>query len=135
MQFEIYQWLVPLIGIFYISRTIYQYTQHRRSAFGTAIWIFFWLAIMLLAIIPNAVSNKLALLLGFKSNVTAIIFVALGLLFLFVFYLSSTVERLEGQITELVRKIALEEIEKEMNKTPSLQNKRKGKTPKKQRSA
>ena len=77
-----------------------------------AVWVIFWLTIMLLAVVPNEISFKIADLLGFKSNVNAIIFVALGLLFLLVFYLSSTIERLENQITELVRKMALEDKEK-----------------------
>ncbi len=62
-----------------------------------------------MAIIPNQISFKVANLLGFKSNVNAVIFVSLGLIFLFIFYLSASIERLERKITELVRKLALEE--------------------------
>ena len=112
MEFRIFQWLVPLIGVFFISRTIYQYLHNKRSASSTLIWFVFWIAIMLLAILPDIVTGKLAKILGFASNVTAIIFVAIGLLFIFVFYLSSTVEKLETQMTALVRQLALEEAEK-----------------------
>lgn len=109
MQVEIYQWLVPLIGLIYIVRTVRQYLNKKRSVRNMAVWVIFWSTIILLAIIPNEISFKIADLLGFKNNVNAIIFVALGLLFLLVFYLSSTIEKLENQITELVRKMALEE--------------------------
>jgi len=47
------------------------------------------------------------------DNINAVIFVALGFLFLMTYYQSSTIERLEKQMTELVRKIALEKQEKE----------------------
>ena len=67
---------------------------------------------MFLAVLPDLVTGKLAKVLGFADNVTAIIFVSLGLLFIFVFYLSSTVEKLETQMTALVRQLALEEAEK-----------------------
>jgi len=113
MQFEIYQWLVPLFGLFYLSRIVYQYRQNKRSASSTVIWAVFWATVIVLAIIPNPVSFKIATLLGFKSNINAVIFVALGWLFLLVFYLSSTIDRLERQMTELVRKIALDEAKKE----------------------
>jgi len=113
MQIEIYQWLVPLIGLIYIFRTVRQYLRKKRSVRNMAVWVIFWLTIILLAIVPNEISFKIADLLGFKNNVNAIIFVALGLLFLLVFYLSSTIERLENQITELVRKMALEEKDKD----------------------
>jgi len=111
MTFEIYQWLVPLIAIIFMVRTIREFRRGRRGIIGLVIWILFWCTIILLAIIPNPVSFKIAKVLGFKSNVNAIIFVALGLLFLFVFYLSSVVERLETQITKMVRIIALQEEE------------------------
>lgn len=113
MQMEIYQWLVPLVGILYIFRTLKQLRKNRRSATSATIWVVFWATIIVLAIIPNPVSFKIADLLGFKSNINAVIFVAIGWLFLIIFYLSTTVDRLERQITELVRKMAIEEHEKE----------------------
>jgi len=66
---------------------------------------------MILAIIPNEISDSIAKILGFKSNINAIIFVALGFLFLIIFYLSSTIERLETKITNLIRKQAIESKE------------------------
>lgn len=68
---------------------------------------------MALAVFPDIVTVLLAKRLGFASNVTAIIFVSIAMLFVFVFYISSTIERLELQVTELVRKLALEQAEKE----------------------
>lgn len=106
---EVYHWLGPIIGIFYITRTIYQYKKRRRSALGVVVWSSFWVAVILLSMFPDFVTVNLAELFGFKSNITAIIFVALGLLFSLVFYMSTTIERLENQVTDLVRKLAIEE--------------------------
>ncbi len=111
MQIEIYQWLVPIIGVYFIIRTFRQYTRKKRSVRNAIIWMIFWSGAILLAIIPNEISFKIADLFGIKSNVNAIIFAALGALFVFVFYLSSTIEKLEGQVTDLVRRIALEQQE------------------------
>ncbi|MEY3051158.1 MAG: hypothetical protein RLY31_943 [Bacteroidota bacterium] len=105
--FEIYQWLVPLLGVIYLFRTVRQYLRNKRSAHSTVIWLVFWVTIMVLAIIPNPVSHHMAVLMGFKSNINAVIFVALGWLFLLVYYLSSTIDKLESQLTELTRKLAL----------------------------
>jgi len=105
---EVYQWLVPIIAGYYIIRTIRQYTKGKYSPRNTLIWIIFWLAIMTLALIPDTVANSIARGLGFKDHINAIIFVALGLLFLMVFYLSSAISRVEDKITQLVRKLALE---------------------------
>jgi len=121
MQLEIYQWLVPLISIFFITRTILQFYRKRRTVSSTIIWIIFWGILILLAIIPNELSVKLAQVLGIKSNINAIFFVALGLIFLFIFYLSAIVEKLEIQLTELVRKQAIDkqkmyELQAELDK-------------------
>lgn len=115
MNFELYQWLIPLLGGLYIMRILYQYYRKKRSMRSTIIWLIFWVTVIILAVVPNEFSFKIAHLLGFKSNVNAVIFVALGLLFLFIYYLSTTLESLENRLTELTRKIALEKREKEDN--------------------
>jgi len=109
MQLELYQWLVPILAIFYIIRTMRQYSLGKYSPRNTIIWIIFWIAIALLGIMPNKIANSLAIGLGFRDRPNAIIFVALGLLFLMVFYLSAALNRVENQLTDLVRKLALSE--------------------------
>ncbi len=105
---EFYQWLVPLIAAFYMVRIIMQYLQQKRLVGSMIIWLVFWLIISVLAIIPDFISTNMAQLLGFKSNINAVIFVALGFLFIFMFYLTAMVEKLEKQLTQLVRNLALE---------------------------
>ena len=107
---EIYQWLAPLIAIYYIVRTFRQYKKGKYSPRNTVIWTLFWLGLMLLALVPDTVANSLAEGLGFKDHINALIFVALGILFLMVFYLSAAINRVENKMTELVRRIALERI-------------------------
>ena len=109
LQFEIYQWLVPLISILFIVRTIRQYRSQKRKPMNMVIWVLFWVFIAVLAIIPNAITFKIAKILGFKSNISAIIFVALGVLYFMVYNLTLTINKLESRLTDLVRKLALEE--------------------------
>jgi len=110
-QIEIYQWLGPIVAIFFIYRIISQFRANRRLLFGTIIWVSFWLVIILLSIFPHVLSTNLATSLGFKDNINAVIFVALGFLFVLTYNQSSTIESLEKQITKLVRNIALEKQE------------------------
>lgn len=108
MQLEIYQWLVPIVGIILIIRTIRSYMAGRRSAGSSVLWIVFWLTIGVLAVIPNEFSYRLTSFLGFENNVNAIIFVILGALLINVFYLSSKADHLEQRLTDLTRQIGLE---------------------------
>jgi hypothetical protein len=112
ISLEIYQWLVPLISLFFIGRTILQYKAKRRTFRGLVIWISFWVSLAVFALVPNAASQKLATMLGIKDNVNAIIFIGLGILFFLIFSLSSTVDRLERQLTDLVRENAKERAQK-----------------------
>jgi len=118
-QIEIYQWLVPLVAIFFIWRIISQFRANRRLLIGTVIWVSFWVILGLLAMLPDPISFSIAESLGLKSNINAVIFVWLGFLFIMTYYQSSTIERLERQVTQLVRKVALEkqgkqDLEKEI---------------------
>lgn len=111
-QLEIYQWLVPLVSVFFIVRTLLQYRADQRTLRGLIIWVTFWLSLAIFAFVPNEVSQKLARVLGIKDNVNAIIFIGLGILFFLVFSLTSTVDRLQRQVTDLVREIAKENAQK-----------------------
>ena len=114
MQLEIYQWLGPLLSIYYIIRTVKQYSLGKYSPRNTVIWIIFWIGIALLCIMPDEIPNALAKGLGFRDHINAIIFVALALLFLMIFYLSAALNRVENQLTDLVRKLALSEAHQEI---------------------
>jgi len=108
LQLEVYQWLGPIIACYFIIRTFKQYRNGKYSPRNTIIWIAFWFGVLLLALLPDKVPNLIARSLGFKDHINAIIFAALALLFLMVFYLSAAVNRIEDKLTTLVRKIALE---------------------------
>ena len=111
MQF--YQWLVPVISIFFIYRLFSQYRANKRLLVGTILWTIFWVTVALLGLFPDFISFSIAEYLGFMNNINAVIFVALGFLFLMTYYQSSTIESLERQMTDLVRKIAIEKQEEE----------------------
>lgn len=107
MSIEIYQWLVPLVSIYFVYRVYDQFKRQKRTRSSLIVWICFWVVIVTLSVIPDLLSSKLAFFLGFKDNVNAVIFVSLGLLFSLTFYYSSRIERLERQIATLVRNQAL----------------------------
>ena len=101
-----------MIALFFIWRIISQFRANRRLLLGTIIWVSFWTILALLAMLPDWISFSIAESLGLRSNINAVIFVWLGFLFIMTYYQSSTIERLEKQMTELVRKVALEKQSK-----------------------
>jgi hypothetical protein len=122
---NIYQWLVPLISLFFIYRLITQFKANKRLLIGTFLWVTFWILVSFLSVFPDFVSTNLSKWFGFKDHINAVIFVALGFLFLITYHQSATIESLEKQMTELIRKMALEKqkhidlIKKTDNKSTS----------------
>lgn len=116
-ELEIYQWVVPLVAIIYAIRVVKQYRANKRLFTSTFFWIVFWIAVTMLALVPHEISIRIAKVMGIKDNVNAVIFVALGFMFSIIFYLSATVEKLEKQITDLIRKIALESSDMDIEET------------------
>jgi hypothetical protein len=108
-----YQWLVPVLSLFFIYKLVGQYKRNKRLLIGTILWTIFWLLVALLGIFPDFISFNLAEYLGFKDNINAVIFVALGFLFVLNYYQSTTIENLEKQMTELVRKLSIDKQEEE----------------------
>jgi hypothetical protein len=82
-----------------------------QSPFKLAVTIFIWLLIIITALFPNAVMNILEMA-GLQSSVNTVIFIAFVGIFLFLFKLLSYIERLESNITEIVRKEALKDLER-----------------------
>jgi len=108
---EFYQWLIPLLAIYYSVKIVRQYVGKKRLLRSTMIWVSFWVLLSIFCITPHEISTDLANLLGFKDNINAVIFSGLGLLFLFNMFFTASIERLEKQMTEIIRKLAIENQE------------------------
>jgi len=107
MQFEVYQVLVPLIGLFSIGLTLRSQLIGENTVFETFFWILIWVGICLVALFPDTTTNFLSRALGIKDNVNAIIFIGLAASFFIHFRTFTVIKRQNRTITELVRKIAL----------------------------
>ena len=108
MKLEIYQWLVPLLAISFLVRVYLQFRQGNRKLRSLLIWLGVTLFISSIAIIPDQLSFPLAKALGFKSNINAVIFVSLGILFGINYSQSVRINRMERKLAELVRSLAKE---------------------------
>ena len=75
------------------------------------LWILLWGAAIVLVWNPN-VTNFFADLLGVGRGADAIFYIAIVILFYAVFRLSGRLENIEHDLSELVKKIALKDLEK-----------------------
>ncbi len=113
MDFEIYQLIVPLIGLVFIMNMLRRFALSRAGWQETLLGVGFWLGVILVAIFPDTISNLIARIFGIKSNINAIIFFCLGLIFFFQYKLFFMIKEQQSALTRLTRKLALEENAKE----------------------
>jgi hypothetical protein len=108
----LYKIIVPIISLAFIVYSFNKYRLGKNTLIETILWSLIWVAIASIAIFPDFITDNLALIFGIKSNINAIIFLGLKVLFFIQYNLFVAIKRQNKTITELVKKIALQEQDK-----------------------
>lgn len=107
MKFEVYQIIVPIIGISAIALTYREFRKGNNSLFELLMWGGFWAFISIVAIFPDPTTRFISHTIGIKDHINAIIFIGLAMSFFLHFRLFNTMKKQNASITELVRQIAI----------------------------
>lgn len=110
------QIILTIFLIFALSRVILRF----RGGSLPKIGFFFWSGIFSLAIISVLLpdlSSRFAAYIGIGRGVDAIVYASIALLFYLVFRIHIFLEDIRHEITELVRRLALKDFEKDEKKT------------------
>jgi small membrane protein len=97
--------------ILIILRLIIQLKRQRISGGEFAGWIIIWLAAAVVILFPD-ITSFLAIKVGVTRGVDLVIYVSVVLVFYLLFKLLMRIEKIERDITELCRRIALDDKEK-----------------------
>lgn len=107
MEIRYFQIIIPLISLLFVFMQIREYTKRNAGLNETILVSFFWIAVSALAILPDFFSKPLANVMGIKSNINAILFFAIGLLYYLQLRMYKTIKKQDEILTQLARKIAL----------------------------
>ncbi|MFH1428089.1 MAG: DUF2304 family protein [Patescibacteria group bacterium] len=103
------QILALIIIAFFLSRLFWQKQKKQIGASEFIFWLIFWL-LAASAIILLKWVDKLVAGLGFSgSGIDVLIYVAIIVLFYFIFKLRLKFEKLEKDLTKIVREISLKD--------------------------
>lgn len=105
---ELYKLIVPVIGLALLAASLRSYVKSQSTLFEMIFWAIFWSFVVSLSLFPDTITDFVAKSLGIKSNVNAIIFTGLGVLFFMQFNLFFIIKKQNRVITGLIRKIALD---------------------------
>lgn len=107
---SIIQIILVLFSLFAITRALRQFRQGALTIAWLIAWVLFWLLVGAVVLSPQT-TDTFARLVGVGRGVDFIIYVSVVSLFYLAFRLFVKLEDIEREMTRLVRKMALKEVE------------------------
>lgn len=118
MPFTLTQVVLLVFLFFAISRVFLRFKGGILSTVG----FFFWsglFGIAIIAVLAPGLTSKIAQAVGIGRGVDAVVYSSIVLLFYLIFRLHVFIEDIKHDITTLVKKLALKELEEQNVKKPS----------------
>jgi len=104
--------LVAVASLFLINGIVRFFKgEERQTLFKLFAYLVIWGSILTFGLFPQA-SRSISQFLGFGENLNTLIFLGFVIVFFALFKLVNAVERLERNISEIVRREALEKLER-----------------------
>jgi hypothetical protein len=113
MEIRIFQVIVPLLSLLFAVGLTTRLQKSKINLREYLLSLFFWIGLAALSLFPDTISDFVARVFGIASNVNAVIFLGMGIMIYLIFMLYGEVRENRRQVTELSRKIALKDAEKE----------------------
>ncbi len=107
----IIKFFVILFVLFAISRVIVRYRKNEISSREVFVWSVFWVVVLSATLWPKT-TDIVAQAFGVGRGVDFLIFVSILVLFFLIFKIIVKIEKIERDITKIVRKVAIEDRDK-----------------------
>ncbi|MBP7741054.1 DUF2304 domain-containing protein [Candidatus Woesebacteria bacterium] len=111
MNFLFYQIIIFGVGFLFIAKAISHYLRKEQTIRELIAIFIFWISIFIFTTFPE-ILEVVAGFLGFKGYINGLFIGGFVVLFYSVFKLILKSDKQERQITELVRKLAIEDAKK-----------------------
>jgi len=114
IDFSFYKIIVILISSYFIVRQLYKFLNREQyqSFIKFIATIIVWGGVIVFISVPG-LSHFISEKLGLGKNLNTLIFTGFILVFILIFKLISIIEKVEKNITDIVRKEALREVKNE----------------------
>lgn len=107
---SIIQGLIIVFALFAITRTVLQFKKGAVTRTWLLFWMLFWVGAGTVAALPQT-ADAVARIVGVGRGADVVIYASLLGIFYLIFRLYVKIEQVEGEITRLVRKLAMDETE------------------------
>jgi len=106
------QFLIIAFAIFVVTRIVLNFRKGQVSLRGLIFWLGLWLIIIVGFVLPQT-TTFLARIFGIARGADVAIYLSVVLLFYLTFKIFIKLEKIESDISKIVREIALKSKEKE----------------------
>lgn len=111
MTFSIIQVLLTLFAVFAITRVVRKARQRRIPSAWAALLSLIWVGLVVVSLLPQT-TDLLAAQVGIGRGADLLVYISIIALFYLVFRLVLRLERLQQDITKVVRAMALKDLDK-----------------------
>ena len=111
MTFSLIQVLLVLFAVFAITRVILKARQRRIPTAWAALLSLIWVGLVVVSLLPQT-TDLLAAHVGIGRGADLLVYISIIALFYLVFRLVVRMERIQQDITKVVRAMALKDLEK-----------------------
>ena len=111
----IIQIILSLFIIFVVSAIIFKYKRKEITVREFIFWLFFW-ALALAAVVSPQSTDKIAEIVGVVRGADLLVYISIFILIFIIFKVFVKLEKIERNITKIVRKIALDEEKNKQDK-------------------
>lgn len=108
----IFQIFLIAFSAYAIARSFKQYFHRQVSKYWVAVWSVLWLTVAAVALMPQA-TDRVAAFAGVGRGADLLVYLAVTLLLYAVLRLMVRQQKMSEEITELVRKIAIDNPKKQ----------------------
>lgn len=105
------QILISLFALFALSKVLGKFKKQTLAKSEFVLWFVFWILTAILVWLPNGLT-KIANALGIGRGADLIFYASLIIIFYLIFRIYLKLEKMEKNITKIIRKNALDDIEK-----------------------
>ena len=102
------QFLILAFALFIIIRIVLNFRKRKISSRGMLLWVGLWLIIAIVALLPKT-TVFLANILGVSRGTDVAVYFSILLIFFILFKIITKLERIEQEITKIVRHLALKD--------------------------
>lgn len=107
----IFQVLILAFIVFVVFKASRRLIKKEISVLFFILWLIFWILVAIIDLFPNIIA-RMANFVGVGRGVDLIIYIAICVLLYVVFRYNLRINKLEKNITDIVRKVALNEPQK-----------------------